>query len=379
MRGVSSTIIAIVWILAVIGLVLVASTSMVGKGDAGNFAFLKRQIVWVALAVAAMCVIMRIDYHLMARTSPWILAGTVLLLVAVLIPGIGKETHGARRWIRFLGFGVQPSEMAKFAMVLFVSWLLACDAWRVRTFTRGLLPVLLVAGLVGGLIVVEPDLGTALLIVVVAVLLAVLAGVRMRHLAPVVVPAGALFACLVWTMRRDRLLAFVNPWRYYDGAGHQLCQALVALGSGGVTGLGLGQSRQKLGYLPEAVHDFIFAILGEEVGIIGTGLVVLLFVAFVWYGMRVASRSRDVLGFLLASGVTSVIGLQALVNIAVVTGSIPTKGISLPFVSFGGSSLFFLMCSVGLLLNVARQTEAATAAAAQSPPDVVLEGVPADA
>lgn len=368
-KAVSSTLIAIVLLLAFIGLIMVASTSLVGAESLEDCGYLRRQIIWVALAVTAMLCVSRIDYHVMARLSPWILAGTALLLIAVLIPGIGTRHNGARRWIRFLGFGVQPSEIAKLAVVLFVAAWLSRGTDRAKSFLSGFLPVLAVTGAVGALIVVEPDLGTTILVGVVGVGVGVLAGFRATHLAPFVVPCIPFLYHLVWMVswRRERLLAFLDPWKYYDGVGYQLCQALVALGSGGCTGVGLGQSRQKLGFLPEAIHDFIFAILGEEAGLIGTLLVVSLFAAFVWYGFRVASRARDQLGFLIAGGVTLTIGLQALINMAVVTGAAPTKGISLPFVSFGGSSLFFLMCMAGMLLNVARQTEEAEAATVAVP------------
>jgi cell division protein FtsW len=360
-KGVSSTIIAIVFILAVIGLVTVASISMVRAENLAACSLLNRQILWVVLALIGMFVVMRIDYHVMARLSPWLLAGTLLLLTAVLIPGIGVHHKGARRWIRFLGFGVQPSEMAKLAVVLFVSWWLSHGQERVKSFRFGLLPVLLVCGVTAALILAEPDLGTASLILIAGAVTGLLAGVRVTHVLPFVLPAIPFLYYTVWAVkwRYDRLLAFMDPWKYYDGAGYQLCQALVALGSGGISGVGPGQSRQKLGFLPEAIHDFAFAILGEELGLIGTMLVLLLFAALVWYGMRVAAHARDVLGFLIAAAVTMMIGLQALVNMAVVTGSMPTKGISLPFVSFGGSSLFFLMLMVGLLVNVARQAESA--------------------
>jgi cell division protein FtsW len=217
-------------------------------------------------------------------------------------------------------------------------------------------------GLLAFLIVVEPDLGTAILVTVVGVTVAVLAGLRVRYLLPFVLPVVPLFYFLVWNVkwRHDRLLAFLDPWQYYKGVGYQLCQALMALGSGGVFGVGPGESRGKLEYVPEAIHDFVFAILGEEFGFVGTISVVVLFAAFVWLGRRIAVGACDRLGFLLASGVTLTIGLQALINMGVVTGLVPTKGIALPFISIGGSSLCCLMASVGLLLNVARQSEKAT-------------------
>lgn len=378
MKGAAGAIIAIVLVLAIIGLVMVASTSMVKAESLASCTLLNRQVLWVTLAVIVMFVMMHVDYHWLAKVSPWIVAGAVLLLVAVLVPGIGFRHNGARRWIRFLGFGIQPSEVAKLAVVLFVAaWFTRSPgradspaALRLETFRWGVLPVLAASGIVGGLILAEPDLGTAVLVAVVGVTVAVLAGMRVRYLLPFVLPAVPLFYFLVWQVkwRHDRLLAFLDPWRYYDGVGYQLCQALVGLGSGGLFGVGPGQGRQKLGFLPEAIHDFIFAILGEELGFLGTMGVLLLFAAFVWFAMRVAVRARDRLGFLIASGVTLTIGLQALINVAVVTGSMPTKGIALPFVSVGGSSLCCLMASVGLLLNVARQAEAAQVVPDASPP-----------
>jgi cell division protein FtsW len=371
MKGTTATLIAIVFLLAILGVVMVASTSMVWADDISGCGNFNRHLLWIFLALTGMLLMMRVDYHLLARHSPWILAATALLLMAVLVPGIGVKINGARRWLRFGGFSVQPSEIAKFALILFVAAWLVRVPGGARSFRWGFLPVLGVAGFVAGLIVIEPDLGTALLLLIVGTTLGILAGFRMLHIAPLVLPMIPFFYLFVWNVpwRRDRLLAFMDPWKYYDNAGYQLCQGLIALGSGGLAGVGPGQSHAKLtGFLPEAIHDFVFAIFGEEFGFAGALIVLGLFVAFVWYGIKVAMHARDVLGFLLASGVTLAIGLQALINIAVVTGSIPTKGIALPFVSYGGSSLFCLMCLVGVLLNVSRQAEMAEAAAAPAAP-----------
>ena len=369
MKGTTATLIAVVFLLAVLGVVMVASTSMIYADDITGCTNFNRHIIWVALALAAMFVMMRVDYHVLAKHAPWILAGAALLLMAVLVPGIGTKVNGARRWFRIAGFSLQPSEIAKFAVIIFVSAWLTQVAGRPRSFKWGFLPVLGITGFVAGLVVIEPDLGTAMLLLLVGVTLGILAGFRWTHIAPLVLPMVPFFYFFVWRVqwRQDRLLAFMDPWKYYDGAGYQLCQALVALGSGGVAGCGPGMSQQKLGFLPEAIHDFVFAIFGEEFGFIGALLVLGLFIAFVWYGIKVAMHAKDVLGYLLAAGVTLTIGLQALINIAVVTGSAPTKGIALPFVSYGGSSIFCLMCLVGLLLNVSRQAEMAEAQQAQVP------------
>ncbi len=363
MKGTTATLVAIVFLLVVLGVVMVASTSMIYAEDflgCGNF---MRQLMWVALALVAMFVMMRVDYHLISKHAPWILAAAVLLLLAVLVPGIGTKINGARRWFRVAGFSLQPSELAKFAVIIFVSAWLTQVPGRAKSFRWGFLPVLGITGFAAALVVVEPDLGTAMLLMLVGVTLGILAGFRWIHIAPLVLPMVPFFYFFVWRVswRHERLLAFMDPWKYYDGAGYQLCQALVALGSGGMSGCGPGMSQQKLGFLPEAVHDFVFAIFGEEFGFLGALLVLGLFIAFVWYGIKVAMHAKDVLGYLLASGVTLTIGLQAMINMAVVTGSVPTKGIALPFISYGGSSLFCLMCLVGLLLNVSRQAETAEA------------------
>ena len=359
MQGVSNTITGIVIILSLIGLVMVASTTMIESERLVDNDALVRQATWVLAGVIAMVFLSFFDYHRVAKLSPALLGLTVVLLVAVLAPRIGTSANNARRWIRYRGFGLQPSELAKLAVVLFVAWHLAGREGRAKSFFRGFLPVLGVVGVLGGLIIVEPDFGTAVLVGVVGLAVAVLAGARLVHLAPFALIAVPFFYYMVWfsDYRRERLLAFLDPWKHCQDTGYQLCQSLVALGCGGTTGEGLGRSMQKLNYLPEARNDFIFAIIGEEMGFIGTVVIVMLFMLLVWYGIRVALKAKDLLGFLIASGVTLVVGLQAIINMAVVTGSAPTKGISLPFVSCGGSALVVLMGSMGILLNVARQAE----------------------
>ncbi len=241
MKGTTATLIAIVFLLAIFGIVMVASTSLIYAddfADAGNFT---RHLLWITLALSAMLVMMRVDYHWLAKHSPWVLAAAALLLVAVLVPGIGTRINGARRWIRVGGFSVQPSEIAKFALILFVATWLTREAGRARSLNWGFLPVLGVTGFVAGLIVLEPDLGTSMLILLVGVTLGILAGFRWLHIAPLVLPMVPFFYVFVWRVpwRQERLFAFMDPWKYYDGAGYQLCQALVALGHGaGVRAVG---------------------------------------------------------------------------------------------------------------------------------------------
>lgn len=353
-----NNLLAIVLFLVAIGLMMVFSASILQGGRMQADSTFSRQLLWVSLAFLGLWLCSKIDYHRVIRQAPLILGVSVILLVIVLLPHVGQKINNARRWIRFFGIGIQPSELAKLAAVIFVSWWVTRNRYWVKDLKKVFLPLMVVAVVLGGLVVMEPDFGTGVLIAAVVVFMGVLGGMRVGPLIPAAAVAMPVLYFLVWSSpyRRMRWLAFLDPWLYYkDGAGFQLIQSLIAIGSGGATGLGLGESRQKLGFLPEAINDFIFSILGEELGFMGSVLVIGLFIAFVWNGMRAARRARDLEGFMLISGVTMVIGFQALINLFVVTGMMPTKGISLPFISAGGSSLFFFMCSVGLMLNAVGQ------------------------
>ncbi|MDQ7843204.1 MAG: putative lipid II flippase FtsW [Armatimonadota bacterium] len=358
--------------LAGLGLVMVYSASSIVAGQRyGDPAFfLKRQVLWVLLGSAALGVARHIHYPALRRLTPVLLAAGIGLLVLVLIPGIGRVAGGARRWITVGGaIAFQPSESFKVILALYLANFLThrgpyLDSW------RGMLPPVVVTATAAGLILLQPDLGTAMLLGLLTVTMLFVAGVRLRHLAALAVPALGLLALAIGSAeyRRRRILAFLDPWADAQGAGFHIIQSLLALGSGGVLGVGLGGSRQKFFYLPERHTDFIFSILGEELGLVGTGGVVLLFGLFALRGYRVARRAPDRYGSLLAAALTTMILIQAIINIGVTSGVLPITGVPLPWVSFGGSSMLFTMIAVGILLNISQYGRDATAATGTTPP-----------
>lgn len=369
-RDISATVLAIVLALMAIGLVMVYSTTVIpGEHveDPGFFKrnhvlpadesidstfFFRRQVLWTMLAAIVLVVASQTDYRALVRWRRAILFAVLPLLVAVLAT---HPVKGATRWFELGAVHVQPSELGKLGLVLFLAGHCA-EEGALATFRRAT-PAFAAMGAVVGLVFAERDFGTPVFIAAVGALVLLVAGVRLTHAALVAVPsAGALglYAATHFEHVRTRIEVFLHPEADPLGKGYQINQALIALGSGGLRGLGLGESRQKLFFLPDDHTDFILAIVGEELGLVGTLLVLALFAALVVYGVRVAWRAPDRAGFLLAFGVTTMIGLQAAMNIAVVTASMPTKGISLPFVSFGGSSLLIAASAVGVLLNIAR-------------------------
>ncbi len=348
-------------ILVSIGVVMVFSSSSVrALQDYGDpYYFLKRQLVWAAIGVLAMAVTSGIDYwHYRGLVKPALIIN-MILLVLVLIPGIGRLSHGARRWIAIGSQGFNPAELMKLTWVMYLGTGLSKGKERIKMFFRGLAPYLVLTGIIFGLILKEPDLGTALSIAGTTFVILFTAGAAVFHLfglASLAIPVF-LWAALSAEYRKKRLFAFLDPWSDPSGSGYHIIQALYALGSGGLFGAGLGGSKQKMLYLPEAHTDFIFAVIGEEIGFIGAALVLFFFFLFAWRGYRVAMTAPDSLGCLLATGITTMITLQALINISVVTASMPITGIPLPFVSFGGSSLLLTMASVGVLLNISRYSQ----------------------
>jgi cell division protein FtsW len=347
--------------LLAIGVVMVYSSSAVSANVNYNdgYYFLKRQLVWAALGIAAMFFTMSVDYHIWRRLATPIILVTLGLLVLVLVPGLGKVVNGARRWLGFGSLYLQPSEIAKISMVLFCSESLARNQDKITSFVKGLLPQLLLLLVIFGLILKEPDLGTALAIGGTIFVLLFTAGAKVCHLASLGLTgvAGVIIAIIVEPYRLRRLLAFSDPWADPLDSGYHIIQSLYAIGSGGLFGVGLGRSREKFLYLPEPHTDFIFAIIGEELGLIGTVTVIILFFLFAWRGLKVAIAAPDIYGSILAAGLTSMIVVQALMNIAVVTASMPVTGIPLPFLSFGGSALIFTLAGVGILLNISRHVK----------------------
>jgi len=348
-----------------LGMVMLYSASMhdtLHNHQAGAH-YLVMQSIWCAAGLVLCVVAAAIDYRWLKMTV-WPLFGislALLVLVLVLkdhhIGGLSApRINGARRWFDFHGFRFQPSELARLVLVMLVAWYGSYFQRQMPTIKRGILipGLFIVPTLV--LILREPDFGSTMLLATVCGVLLVLAGARLRYLAPPVIAGVLGFAWLLWhdPVRRERILAFLHPEKYKAGVGYQSWQAMIALGSGGWTGLGLGNGRQKLGFVPEHHTDFILSIIGEELGLIATLLVVLTFVVLVLCGLFIANRARDTFGMLLASGLTLLIGLQAAINIGVVTSALPNKGMPLPFISYGGSNLLAMLTCVGLLLSVAR-------------------------
>ena len=345
-------------VLLSIGVVMVYSASAIMATDRFHdpYFFLKKQLVWAALGAIALSVAVRVDYRRLERLQWPILIAAAVLLVMVLVPPFAQPINGTRRWLRVAGVSFQPAELAKLALVLYLAAYLARRREGLSDFRRGLLPPLTIAGLFALLVLAQPDLGNCLTLIIVTFGLLYLAGVRLVHLAMLVAPALPLMMLAVWMApyRLRRITTFLDPWADQKGGGFQIIQSWLALGSGGLFGRGMGESKQKLFYLPESHTDFIFAVLGEELGFLGAVVLVALFAVLIWRGLRVGVRAPDAFGAYLALGITLLIATQTLVNLGVVTGSLPTKGLPLPFISFGGSALLMTMLSTGVLLNISQ-------------------------
>lgn len=342
-----------------IGLVMILSASSIRAynlyGD--SYYLFKHQLVSAVIGILAMLLFMNIDYHIYYRYAKLILLLTIIALGLVLIPGVGLVAGGSRRWLGVSSFRIQPSELAKLGFVFYVSQFLAQKRERLKSFFRGVLPVVIVLGTIFMLIILEPDLGTGVVIAGTFFVMLFAAGIKISHLVILVGTALPLFIFFIFSedYRRERLFAFLNPWADPLNTGYHIIQSLLALGSGGIFGVGLGNSRQKFLYLPEPGTDFIFAVLGEEFGLIGTILILLLYFVLAWRGLKVALTVPDMFGSMLAIGLTSMIILQAFINIGVVTASMPITGITLPFISYGGTSLVIMLSGIGILLNISRQ------------------------
>jgi cell division protein FtsW len=340
------------------GVVMVYSASAIVAGDRLHdpSLFLRKQLLWAGLGGAVLWAALRLDYRRLERLTVPLLAVALALLVAVLIPHLGQAINGTRRWIRLGPLSFQPVELAKLALVIYLAGYLAHRREQLHDFRRGVLPPLLVAAALAGLVLLQPDLGNCLALVTVTFALLFVAGSRVRHLALVLASAVPVLIVLVLMApyRLRRITAFMDPWQDPRGSGFQIIQSWLALGSGGWFGRGIGESRQKLFYLPESHTDFIFAIIGEELGFVGALCMVALFAVVVWRGLRVGLRAPDPFGAYLALGITVLIATQTLVNIGVVTGVLPTKGLPLPFVSFGGSALVVTLGATGVLLNISQ-------------------------
>jgi len=361
MREIRISIATIVLCLISIGIVIIYSSSGVyALQELGDKTyFLKKHLIFLLIGLVLVFATMIVDYRDLRHAAKPLLIVSILLLILVLIPGIGNETFGARRWFKFGPLSFQPSEFVKLAFMIYAADFLARKENKIRSFSEGFLPLMIMLGIICLLIVKQPDLGNTVLVASIILTMMFIAGARLSHMGGLILLTLPVLYFLVVRVpyRMRRITAFLDPGADSQGVGFQLFQSQIALGSGGIFGVGLGKSVQKLFYLPAAHTDFIFSIIGEEAGLVGTLVVVFLFIAFLWQGFRIAKRIVEPFGHYLAVGILSMIGLQAVVNIGVSIGAFPTKGLPLPFISYGGSALIFNLIAVGLLLNISRTQE----------------------
>jgi cell division protein FtsW len=358
MRQIRINLLMVTVILSAIGAVMIYSSSCVfayeNYGDSAYF--FKRHIIFLFIGIVAAASLMSFDYIKLRNFSKPFLLVAVFLLIVVFVPGIGRTAGGARRWINLGSFSFQPSEIAKLALVLYAADILSRKQSEIKDFFYGFLPLVISLGVCIFLILAGSDLGTAVAIALLIIIMAFIAGVDLKQLLMVIAPGMIAIIALIAVKpyRIKRMIAFTNPWSDPKGAGFQIIQSMIAMGSGGIFGVGLAHSKQKLFYLPEGHTDFIFSIIAEELGMIGSIGIILLFTVFIWLGFKIAYSARDLFGQFLAFGLVSMIALQVMINIAAVTALIPTKGLPLPFISYGGTSLVYSLASVGLLLNIAK-------------------------
>jgi len=345
-------------LLVSIGVVMVYSASsysaFFNPAINDSMYYLKRQAINAVIGLILMFFTIKLDYHQLKKyTGIFMVITIALLLIVFAFPAI----NGAKRWIN-LGFtSLQPSEIAKYMVVLFMAKSIERKGEKIKSLTVGIFPYIIVSGMFAALVFLEKNLSIAVVIMSVTLIVLFVGGARLKHLFLLLGLVGGLGVAGIAfePYRLTRLLSFLNPWADPRGAGYQLIQSLLALGSGGIWGVGLGKSRQKCFYIPEPHNDFIFAIIGEELGLIGCMFIIALFITLIWRGIVASVNSKDTFGTLLAAGITSVIAIQAIINIAVVTGSIPVTGVPLPFISYGGSSIVINLAAMGVLLNISRQ------------------------
>lgn len=343
-------------LLLAIGVVMVYSSSSIValKRYNDGYFFLKRQLLFASVGVFVMLAVSRIDYRVYQKLAYPLLGISLISLVLVLIPHVGVDIAGTRRWFRVGGFTFQPSEFMKVAMVIYMAHSLSKKGEKVKAFSVGIVPHMMVLGFTLLLILMQPDFGTSIAIAAVVFIMLFTAGARLTHLISLVLLSLPAIYMLVFRVpyRRRRIMAFLNPWDDPQNVGFQIIQSFLAFGSGGLFGVGLGDGRQKMFYLPESFTDFIFSTIAEETGLIGILIIMALFVTFIIRGLQMSLRMKDPFGRYLALGLTSVIGLQAFINMAVVMGLLPNKGLPLPFISYGGSSIMTTLIGVGILLNI---------------------------
>jgi len=352
------------WLLFTVLLLLALGTIMVFSASSYNalnymgnkYHYLIRQLLWVSIGIVSMLIFSRLDYRRIALSSPVLLIISTVLLILVRIPGIGSKVNGAWRWFNLGPMSFQPSEFTKIAMILFLSLSLSKNSHKLNRFFTGLLPYLIIVGITDALLYLEPHMSAIILITLVSIVILFCAGARIWHFILLGVPAliGGWFLIISDEYRVQRILSFLDPFKYPQDSGYQIINSLYAIASGSVFGRGLGKSLQKYLYLPEPHNDFIFSVLAEELGFIGALTVIVLFMLFIWRGLKISMNAPDMLGSLIAAGITSLVALEVIINIAVVTSTIPATGMPLPFFSYGGTSMVFLLTSIGILLNISR-------------------------
>lgn len=352
---------SVIFLLAGLGLVMVYSASSVTSLERydDSWYYLKRQAAFTAAGLVSMFLVMNSDYRRWVKMGGWILSGSIFALLLIHVPGLGVRVGGALRWLSLGGFRIQPAEFAKLACILYLSWALVRKGANVRTFAYGLLPMMLVAGVVAGLLMKQPDFGNAVLLMSLSLVMIFIAGGRVSYLFGVLLAAlpFVYWAITDKAYRMKRLLAFLNPWEDPSHTSYQIVQSFAAFFSGGFWGRGLGNSQEKLYYLPEVHTDFIGSVIGEELGFVGVTVLVVAFWVLIVRGYRIALRAPDSMGFLLAAGCTTLVGLQALLNLMVITGLLPTKGLPLPFISHGGSALIVIFLACGFIQAVGRKAK----------------------
>ncbi|MFA6184032.1 MAG: putative lipid II flippase FtsW [Parcubacteria group bacterium] len=362
-RQMDKPLLTIIFTLSVFGLMMIASASVLYSktrfGDQNYF--ISHQFLYGFLpGFLALYFFSRIDYHVWKKFAVPFFIVTIVALILVFIPGVGKNIYGASRWINLGPISFQPSEMAKLSMVLYLAaWLASRGKDRIRDIYEGMIPFLGILAIMGFLIIKQPDVGTLGVVILISIAMFFVSGANLSHMwgiffSGIVALAGLI---VMEPYRLNRMLVFLNPEHDPRGVGYQITQALLAVGSGGILGVGLGHSRQKFNYLPEPVGDSIFAIIGEELGMIGATVVVLLFIAFAFRGIRIARNAPDDFGKIVAIGIVSWVIFQAFVNISAILAIIPLTGIPLPFISYGGTSFIFIMVAMGILLNISKQSK----------------------
>jgi cell division protein FtsW len=375
MRQVATLLVFSVAALVALGMVVLYSASMSEQG----MHMLSKQAQWLGLGIIACTTAALVDYRILRKYAWLILAVAVVLLALVLVPGIGHKIGGARRWFKLGPVSFQPSELAKIALLIWTAFYCEWQTRNIKSFKHGVLAPWSVLGLVLVLILVEPDRGTFILMSAVCAGVLYVGGVRTPYLALPVILGAVGVAYLLWVdpVRMARIMSWLNPEDFKTTTGYQNWQAMIALGSGGIAGVGLGDGRQKLGYVPEHHTDFIFSIIGEELGLVATLSVLIGFMFITLCGLMIAWKARDRFGYYLATGITLLIGTQACINIGVVTSALPNKGMSLPFMSYGGSNLLMMLAAVGILISIARRATDEFVVVDEESADTVFMAAPA--